>query len=471
MSSTIQSNLNDLITFRNSQDQVVQGTLLKLTRTALVIEVYNPYSIVQLSEVLNDVVISRGDKPIYEGRAVVSNLVNTGLMLIVSATLVDPWVELVDLKPGSVLKQEVQNFIDNWDANHQRLDPAYRLVVTKIRNFLQEFNLWLEQVELSAGINEDDMPEETVNEFIQDIETISTPSLDKLFEEFNNEAESITEEDDIVTHKLFARHELHPLTLCSPFMHRTFSKPLGYAGDYEMVNMILNNKGQGTNTYAKIIDSILIRCGTAEAHRNRVKMLLAFLKQETERVVKEEGRPIKILNIGCGPAFEIQQFLQTSELSNNADFHLVDFNAETLDYTSTRIEKYIKEHNRETKIKYTQNSIHTLLKQSSSGKSSEIDEQYDFVYCAGLFDYISDKICKRLVSLFYKQVVPGGLVVVTNVSKKHPVKGFLEHLQEWYLILRDENDFNGFIPVNSNSKVMVDETEINIFLEARKPKE
>jgi extracellular factor (EF) 3-hydroxypalmitic acid methyl ester biosynthesis protein len=467
MESTLQSNLNDLITFRNSQDQFVHGTLLKLTRTSLVFEVYNPYSIVQLSEVLSDVTISRGDRAIYEGRAVVSNLVNTGLMLIVSTTLVDPWTELVDLKPGPILQKEVKNFIDEWDSNHQRLEPNYKLIVTKIRNFLQEFNLWLEQIELSSGINETDIPDETIDNFTQDIESASSPNLDKLFDEFNSEAESIPE-DDVVTHKMFARHELHPLTLCSPFMHRTFSKPLGYAGDYEMVNMILNNKGQGTNTYAKVVDSFSLRTKTAQAHRNRIQILLKYLEQEAERVATEH-KSLRILNIGCGPAFEIQQFIKNSSLSNNTDFELIDFNKETIDYASERINKIIKEQHRETKIKYTQKSIHTLLKQSASSKNTVPEEQYDLIYCAGLFDYISDKICKRLVNLFYKQLVPGGVVVVTNVSKKHPVKGFMEHLQEWYLILRDETNLSEFVPANSQFVIMADETEINIFLEARKP--
>jgi extracellular factor (EF) 3-hydroxypalmitic acid methyl ester biosynthesis protein len=58
---------------------------------------------------------------------------------------------------------------------------------------------------------------------------------------------------------------------------------------------------------------------------------------------------------------------------------------------------------------------------------------------------------------------------MTNVSKNHPVKGFLEHLQEWYLILRDENDLNELAPGDSQHNVLFDETGINIFLEVRKP--
>jgi len=78
-----------IITFRNSQGQECRGTLLKLTRQKVVMEVYNPYSIVQLSEVLANLKIVRGDSTIYNGRAVVSSVVNTGLMLIVSAPRVD----------------------------------------------------------------------------------------------------------------------------------------------------------------------------------------------------------------------------------------------------------------------------------------------------------------------------------------------------------------------------------------------
>lgn len=86
------SSLQSHITFRNSQGESARGTLLKLERTTVVFEVYNPYSIVQLSEVLSNLTIRRGESPIYNGRAVVSNLVNTGLMLILSATFLDPWL-------------------------------------------------------------------------------------------------------------------------------------------------------------------------------------------------------------------------------------------------------------------------------------------------------------------------------------------------------------------------------------------
>ena len=86
--ATIHS-LNDLIVFTNSQGTAARGNLVKVSRTTLIFEVYNPYSIVQLSEVLHSLEIRGNDRVIYRGRAVVSGLVNTGLMLIVSASLLE----------------------------------------------------------------------------------------------------------------------------------------------------------------------------------------------------------------------------------------------------------------------------------------------------------------------------------------------------------------------------------------------
>jgi len=50
---------DSLVTFRNSQGAHARGTLMDLTRHAVVFEVYNPYSIVQLSEVLQELRINR----------------------------------------------------------------------------------------------------------------------------------------------------------------------------------------------------------------------------------------------------------------------------------------------------------------------------------------------------------------------------------------------------------------------------
>ena len=65
-----------------------------MTRYLVVFEVYNPYSILQLSEVLSEFKIVMNDRIMYSGRAVISNVVNTGIMLVCEATLDESWLDV-----------------------------------------------------------------------------------------------------------------------------------------------------------------------------------------------------------------------------------------------------------------------------------------------------------------------------------------------------------------------------------------
>ena len=87
--------IDPVITFRNSQNESVRGTLTNVQRRSLVMEIYNPYSIVQISEVLRDLTIRSGERSIYKGTAVVTSLLNTGLMAVVSVVLIDEWSDLM----------------------------------------------------------------------------------------------------------------------------------------------------------------------------------------------------------------------------------------------------------------------------------------------------------------------------------------------------------------------------------------
>jgi extracellular factor (EF) 3-hydroxypalmitic acid methyl ester biosynthesis protein len=213
---------DSLLNFSNSQGIESRGTLMHLSRQSVVFEVYNPYSIVQLSEVLNNLSIRRGNRAIYQGRAVVSNLMNTGLMLIVSATLVDPWSDLANLAPGKLLRTEIETFIADWQGANQIIDPAYRVSVSIAGSFLEELSQWLSQGEIVSGINDRQTSAETVREFVGDVEGQVLPKLYQLFGRFEENAKNI-EPDKVFVHKEFARRQLHPLLMCAPFLYRTYT--------------------------------------------------------------------------------------------------------------------------------------------------------------------------------------------------------------------------------------------------------
>lgn len=455
-----------LLTFRNSQGEKSRGTLLKLTRGAVVFEVYNPYSIVQLSEVLQELTLWRRECIIYQGRAIVSNLVSTGLMLIVSVALIDEW----RLLPASgdspdALKADADEFLAAWqEANN--LKPSYQLAIGRIRSFFIDTQRWLEQVQVQLDSQHANRKDKSISDFLEYLISMLSSQALELMDDFEKEA-ALLEENEVSCHKVYAQRDLHPLIMCAPFLHRTYVKPLGYAGDYEMVNMMLSNAYDGSTLFAKVINAFSRYIGPVVAHRNRIDVLSLYLSKVAFENSLERRRT-KILNIGCGPAIEVQRFLCNSPLANDCDFVLLDFNEETIKYTKSKVAGLIDKHDRRTEIVFVKRSVHELVKTSKGNLSGLPLGSFDFVYCAGLFDYLSDKTCSRLLNMFYQWVRPGGTVLATNVHKSNTSLFWMEHILEWHLIYRDDKSMLDLSPNQNASKVFSDSTGQNIFLEIAK---
>jgi extracellular factor (EF) 3-hydroxypalmitic acid methyl ester biosynthesis protein len=178
-----------------------------------------------------------------------------------------------------------------------------------------------------------------------------------------------------------------------------------------------------------------------------------------------------IYSIACGPAREAQNFIAEHPLANEAEFHLLDFSEETLRHTTQRLEDLKKKHNRTTSIKPVRNSVQNLLRANS--KSGGEKPKYDLIYCSGLYDYLNDRVIKALNSYLYDLLLPGGILVVGNFAPNTPVRNFIEHFLEWFLIYRDNEQLGVLAPEQAPAeecKVVAEPTGTNIFLEVRKPR-
>lgn len=459
--------IDPVITFKNSQGEVVRGTLTNLQRRSLVLEIYNPYSIVQVSEVLNDLNVRSGDRSIYKGKAVVTSLLNTGLMAVVSVVLIDEWSDLNVVRGDMTrIADEAERFVTDWESRF-RIGRSYQVAVSETRSFLAETSRWADQADMSGVLprNEDGRIRSDV--FLD----LATPIMTKgaqYFSWIEDEIRSVPAED-VTAHHNFVQTALHPLLLRAPFVYRTFAKPLGYAGDYEMVNQLLGDPQQGTSTYFQVVNTQFIQAAVAEAHRNRITILVDYLKRAAE-LAEREQRQVSILNVGCGPAVEIQRFIETHPNPGCLSFTLVDFSQETLDYTRTCLEKAAREHGKTVSFELVHESVHDLLKKAVRRDENPDTKQFDFVYCAGLFDYLSDKVCARLLQYFVQRTRSNGGILVTNVHSSNPQIGVMEHVLEWHLIYRDEAMLESVLPEpRGTTRLYTDATGVNVFAEFSVP--
>jgi extracellular factor (EF) 3-hydroxypalmitic acid methyl ester biosynthesis protein len=205
------------------------------------------------------------------------------------------------------------------------------------------------------------------------------------------------------------------------------------------------------------------------AHRNRVSYLTQKILEETNRCC-QAGRPTRILNFGCGPAKEVQDFIAQYAQSDHAQFDLLDFDEKALAYLEPLLNQIKTQHRRRTVLRPRKKSVQQVLRQV--GKPVEASGQYDFVYCAGLFDYLNNRTCRSLVAHFYDLLAPGGLLMATNVESQHPIRNIMDHIYEWRLIYRDAKGLAALAPDPLLAEAVSVRTEAaagNIFLEVRKP--
>jgi extracellular factor (EF) 3-hydroxypalmitic acid methyl ester biosynthesis protein len=207
----------------------------------------------------------------------------------------------------------------------------------------------------------------------------------------------------------------------------------------------------------------------AMAHRNRLAQLTEQLGLETQRRLRDGG-VARVYNFACGPAVEVQNFLR-SPLSDHAELTLVDFNKETLEYTGKILDSIKSLVDRRTVLQLQHNSVLQLLKENQKPAAGGKD-RFDFVYCAGLFDYLPNSTCKQLMNIFYDLVAPGGLLVATNVEPSNPLRHGMEHLLDWHLIYRRASELRELVPeraAKDQVAVRTDATGVNLFVEIRKP--
>jgi extracellular factor (EF) 3-hydroxypalmitic acid methyl ester biosynthesis protein len=458
--------------FKTPEGAELSAAVVRLERFLIVFEAHRPEIWLRVSEALNELKLFSDGQLLYSGRGVIRNVLNTGAAFVCEVNLDEPGV----LNPIKTPDNGSTNVLDAYSAHFVRWQkqakvlPEFKAVVLDLQSYLFELKLLLERIEVAIQSHPQQNREKVELQVAQDLAPQVLSTIDVLHERFEELAAKIPPEQ-IAPYQLLLRRQLHPLFLCAPFGYRTYHKPLGYAGDYEIMNMIHRNTFEGSSLFAKLLHFWLVSQWASKSVRNRIAHMQSKLMAETTRVLRQNRR-IRVLNIGCGPAREIQNFMSAQPVSNFADFVLLDFDRETIEFARSQLNDIRKRKGRQTGIKFHQMSVMKLIANSQRA-TKPIGTDFDLIYCGGLFDYFSDLACRQLVEQFYNWLAPGGLVVVANMSnQQQPFSRMIEFLLDWHLIYRDARCMASLAPDNvqlNNSSVIIEPSLINLFLELRKP--
>jgi extracellular factor (EF) 3-hydroxypalmitic acid methyl ester biosynthesis protein len=461
-----------LVIFQTRHGLEMRGSLLRVSKHQITFENYSPATVLRLSEVLDGFKILVGSQVIYSGQAVVTNLIHTGAAVVCEAKLQEAWLNTDLVFSGlSLAKLEVEfnGFFSDWQQ-HFRIDRDYRLFVTELHSFFHDLRLWLENVELNLR----SLPSSDTHEHEREVVQALGPKANAVFARFVQRFEEIAgalDADAMPAHRAYICRHLHPLVLCSPWVYRTVTKPLGYAGDYEMVNMMFRDSFEGASLFAKIVNHCFLSQGAVVAHRNRIDYLVEKLTVENLRVARS-GRGLRVLSVGCGPALEAQRFLTEGPVMNGVSFDLLDFNDETLDYARRALSAVCRQSALPSvTVRLVKKSVAAVMKESARASQASSVREYDLIYFAGIFDYLTDQVCRRLLDVTFNWLAPNGLLLATNVTPANPSRHGMEHLLDWNLIYRDATRMRSIRPSVGPDEVKIksDLTGVNVWIEVRKP--
>ena len=269
---------------------------------------------------------------------------------------------------------------------------------------------------------------------------------------------SMTEKEEIGT---MVQREILPFILQTDTVSRFYTKPLGYAGDYMVLEKIYNDVESGSTPLGKAIDRMHLDATTSIAVRNRRKLLANELFAAFQNRTSD---PLSILCISSGPAREIFDLMnKTGKESFNVHATLIDFDQHAIDFCR----KWRDENGWQNQIDLVQETILNVMTRRTT---VHIPPQ-DIVYSIGLIDYFQEKHVVKLLDYIYSILKTNGKVILGNFYKGNIYKEYMDFVLEWKLVHRNEADMIRMVQQSKfgqSSRIFFEGTGLNMFVECVK---
>ncbi|WP_370338473.1 hypothetical protein [Parvularcula marina] len=319
--------------------------------------------------------------------------------------------------------------------------------------------------------------EEEISPFEQELTAEERHELDKQMEEavadqwlpFLERANSLVLpfKHDIEMRTRMKRYTENVVTgeMCKgALQHRCYYKPLGYPGDFEIMNAFYDNVPRGENAYNRLVDMLGLIAGRPVAKR------MHYLTAELERMVAtSDRRHHHVMSVGAGPAREFKRFFERAgKIDNGFSITLVDPETRALECAIGNIYSSVKHGVSSIMVSGMNTSFTEMLRPKSTFR--HLPPQ-DFIYSAGLTDYLNTKLTKSMVSKLYDLVRPGGTVLIGNVNDApNGMYWSAEYAVDWSMFFRNMAEMEEIADgLPGNPEITADESGSYFMLKLTKP--
>jgi extracellular factor (EF) 3-hydroxypalmitic acid methyl ester biosynthesis protein len=242
-------------------------------------------SLVLAGDRLPSVIVSAGDRVIHEGAAVVRRVSEQPGHLSVGLELEAPGLDLSEVYRQGARKGLAQR----WARVHQvaryaDISPDFKAWVASLRAYLGSVQAFLDREEGLLSAEDQTTRRSLEAELLDLVAPDVAGEMSSATERLAILVKDLSDEEHAV-YRAFCLLHLGAFFRCSPFMRRAHEKPLGYAGDYEMMNMLYRDPAEGQTLFGKVLNLYATREAAAQANINR----LDFIARKIERAAEAAG--------------------------------------------------------------------------------------------------------------------------------------------------------------------------------------
>jgi extracellular factor (EF) 3-hydroxypalmitic acid methyl ester biosynthesis protein len=254
---------------------------------------------------------------------------------------------------------------------------------------------------------------------------------------------SVTEWENLVDEVLL-NHPIKDLLMQDPLTERSFTQPRGYAGDSKLLDMVYSpNKYDLSNTseVGKRLFKYTTRTSLSRTLRRRMQLIAEYIDKFAKEVPNAS-----VLSVASGHCREADY---STALKSNAlkRFIALDHDPKSLETMQTHYSQFGLEPY-ELNVKDLIKGSHNL-------------GQFDLIYSAGLYDYLSTRFAQKLTQCLYDMLKPGGKLLLINIAAQYDEVGYLESYMNWSMIGRDKLDTMELAAtVQSNEKAVIQVKEV-----------
>ena len=251
--------------------------------------------------------------------------------------------------------------------------------------------------------------------------------------------------------------EILPYLLLTQTAERCYAKPRGYAGDFLSIEQIYRNEPAGSGRLGPLLDRCFLNEPAARAVRNR----RGLLADEIRTVVEETpSGPVPIISLACGPAQEVFDVLLQGD-ANRLQATLIDIDQQALEFVTKRAA--------ELSFSEQVQLVNGNLVYLATGRTRLDLPPLKLAYSIGLIDYFNDKFVIKLMDYVHGLLEPGGKMIVGNFHPNNSTRALMDHVLEWRLIHRTEDDMNRLFSTSKfgrpTTRIRFEEEGVNLFAE------